>query len=349
MLVTELETSRFILTAPRESDIPRITQICQDPTIQKWTTVPAPYTEADAQFFVDDAAAKWEAGQPVWFARTKSSADGTPGEVVACVDLHASRAGTAELGYWCAPDARGTGVVPEICRAALNFGFQELGLQVVRWSCEIHDGEVNWASAKVAWKLGFTFEGRRRGGVINKGRAHDCLDGSLAAGEPMEPREPWCGPDPRHPAFGDPHQPELLVRQFHEVYGLPIVEDTPNVDRERVHMRMSLIAEEFIELTTAVYGPQAGEKIATAVQEARALDDGSRDTVEAADALADLTYVIYGMALEMGIPMARVLAAVQASNLSKLGADGKPIYREDGKVLKGPNFFDPDIAGALGL
>ena len=55
------------------------------------------------------------------------------------------------------------------------------------------------------------------------------------------------------------------------------------------------------------------------------------------------------MALELGIPLGDVLREVQASNMSKLGADGKPIYREDGKVLKGPGFFDPDIAGALGL
>ena len=82
---------------------------------------------------------------------------------------------------------------------------------------------------------------------------------------------------------------------------------------------------------------------------ARAADDHTRDTVQTADALADLTYVIYGMALELGIPLGDVLREVQASNMSKLGADGKPIYREDGKVLKGPGFFDPDIAGALGL
>lgn len=71
--------------------------------------------------------------------------------------------------------------------------------------------------------------------------------------------------------------------------------------------------------------------------------------VEAADALADLIYVIYGMALEMGIDLAKVLAEVQRSNMSKLGEDGKPIYREDGKVLKGPGYFRPDVAGVLGL
>ncbi|QOR46728.1 nucleoside triphosphate pyrophosphohydrolase family protein [Trueperella pecoris] len=152
-----------------------------------------------------------------------------------------------------------------------------------------------------------------------------------------------------HDFLPDPNRPEDLVRQFHETYGLPIATDSPNADRERVHMRMSLVAEEFAELVGAVYGRQARATIEDAYTAARSSDDGTRDTVEVADALADLTYVIYGMALELGIPLADVLREVQASNMSKLGADGKPIYREDGKVLKGPGFFQPDIAGALGL
>ena len=78
-----------------------------------------------------------------------------------------------------------------------------------------------------------------------------------------------------------------------------------------------------------------------------AADDGARDTVEAADALADLIYVIYGMALETGIDLASVLAEVQRSNMSKLGADGKPVYREDGKVLKGPDYFPPNVEAVL--
>lgn len=144
----------------------------------------------------------------------------------------------------------------------------------------------------------------------------------------------------------DPNMPEALVRQFHQVYQIP-VETIPTVDRPRLGMRMGIIVEEFCELIRAVYGKQAEEKVATAVAEAIKIDDHSRDTVEAADALADLIYVIYGMALEMGIPIGKVLAQVQASNLSKIGSDGKPIYREDGKVLKGPNFFSPDITAVL--
>ncbi|MDP9805533.1 putative HAD superfamily Cof-like phosphohydrolase [Trueperella bonasi] len=147
----------------------------------------------------------------------------------------------------------------------------------------------------------------------------------------------------------DPHRPEDLVRQFHHTYGMPIADDGPNADRDRIHMRMSLIAEEFAELTGAVYGAHARSVIEQAFEEARTTDDFSRDTVEVADALGDLTYVIYGMALELGIPMADVLAEIQGSNMSKLGADGQPIYREDGKVLKGPNFYNPNIAKVLGL
>ena len=145
----------------------------------------------------------------------------------------------------------------------------------------------------------------------------------------------------------DGRDPEALVREFHQTYAMPIAEDAPSVDRERIHMRMALIAEEFSELMTAVYGERAGQLVDEAFGAAVATDDHSRDVVETADALGDLVYVIYGMALETGIPLPAVLAQIQASNLSKLGADGTPIYREDGKVLKGPGFFPPDVAGVL--
>ena len=141
--------------------------------------------------------------------------------------------------------------------------------------------------------------------------------------------------------------PEGLVRQFHEVYSMPISQEKPEVDIERVHLRMSLIAEEFAELVGSIYGREARATIEEAFALAVAKDTKDRDTVEAADALGDLIYVIYGAALEFGIPLSKVLTEIQASNLSKLGADGQPIYREDGKVLKGPDFFPPNIKRVL--
>ena len=113
-------------------------------------------------------------------------------------------------------------------------------------------------------------------------------------------------------------------------------------------MRVSLIREEFAELLGAVYGKEARAIVEEATQRATAADDGTRDIIETADALGDLIYVIYGMALESGIDLNRVLAEIQASNLSKLMPDGSVKLREDGKVLKGPNFFTPNIARALG-
>lgn len=144
--------------------------------------------------------------------------------------------------------------------------------------------------------------------------------------------------------------PMELVLQFHHTYSVPIRPfSDPTLDYERMNMRMSLIAEEFAELMGAVYGPRARAIIEAATAEAVAADEGERDVIEAADALADLVYVVYGTAIESGMNLDSVLAEVQASNLSKLMPDGSVKLREDGKVLKGPNFFQPNIARGLGL
>lgn len=148
-----------------------------------------------------------------------------------------------------------------------------------------------------------------------------------------------------HPEDINGYNPEALVKEFHQVYEAPVNTGIPTVDFERVHLRMKLIAEEYSELVGAIYGQEARKKLEDFLKTLP--DDGNRDVVEAADALADMVYVIYGMALESGINLPAVLQEVQASNLSKLGEDGKPIRREDGKILKGPGFFPPNVQKAL--
>lgn len=93
-------------------------------------------------------------------------------------------------------------------------------------------------------------------------------------------------------------------------------------------LRYSLIYEELKELREA-------------------LDD--KNLVEVADALTDILYVVYGAGHSFGIDLDKCFDEVHRSNMSKLGEDGKPIYREDGKVLKGPNFSQPDLKTLLGL
>ena len=191
----------------------------------------------------------------------------------------------------------------------------------------------------------------------NDGRLHDGWIATLLPEDPRVPRAPWDGPVEMdgvlplvaHDGVGEREgdDPEALVRRFHHVYGLPVQTDGASLERESLDMRMSLIAEEFSELVGAVYGQAARAEIESSYRRAVAADDGTRDTVETADALADLIYVIYGMALETGIDLPSVLAEVQRSNMSKLGADGKPVYREDGKVLKGPDYFPPNVEAVL--
>lgn len=116
------------------------------------------------------------------------------------------------------------------------------------------------------------------------------------------------------------------VREFHETYGLP-VKPAPDISDPKTNaLRINLLAEELEELKEAL---QAG------------------DVVEVLDALTDLQYVLDGAYLSFGLHDVKDAAfnEVQRSNMSKLGADGKPIRREsDGKILKGPNFFEPDLS-----
>lgn len=116
------------------------------------------------------------------------------------------------------------------------------------------------------------------------------------------------------------------VREFHEAFGLS-VKDGPDIGDERTNrLRINLLAEELEELKEALLGG---------------------DLVETLDALTDLQYVLDGAYLSFGLHEVKqaAFAEVHRSNMSKLGADGKPVRREsDGKILKGPDFTPPDLA-----
>ena len=357
----------LVLSVPTGDDLDRITDICQDADIQEWTSVPRNYQRSDAQFFVEQVVAKgWSEGRELNWAIREADA-GAPPDLVGMLGITLSgpeNARTGEVGYWLAAAARGRGTMTRAVAALIDTAFDPSGplsLSALRWRCDIHEtsrGPVpNWASWKVAWSLGFQREGRVRRFLPNDDRLHDGWIATLLPDDPHEPRAPWDGPVETggvlplvaHDGVGEREgdDPEALVRRFHHVYGLPVQTDGASLERESLDMRMSLIAEEFSELVGAVYGQAARAEIESSYRRAVAADDGARDTVETADALADLIYVIYGMALETGIDLASVLAEVQRSNMSKLGADGKPVYREDGKVLKGPDYFPPNVEAVL--
>lgn len=144
------------------------------------------------------------------------------------------------------------------------------------------------------------------------------------------------------------------VREFHEAFEHPISYDPgqpPSIEQRALRVRM--LAEELVELARAfgvqmkVDSTEAGDETACVL--VRPSDGAKYDPVESADALGDLRYLVDGGNLICGFPGELVLAEIHRSNMSKLGEDGKPVRRADGKTLKGPNYTKPDIRRVLGL
>ena len=119
------------------------------------------------------------------------------------------------------------------------------------------------------------------------------------------------------------------VHEFHTAFGLGIKnEPTANIGTAKNLLRFNLMKEENEEYLEAA---------------------NANDLVEVADALGDMLYILAGTIIEHGMQykIAEVFDEIQRSNMSKLGEDGHPIFREDGKVLKGPNYFKPNIGKIL--
>lgn len=112
------------------------------------------------------------------------------------------------------------------------------------------------------------------------------------------------------------------VKIFMKTYGQEIKNKSQFPDAKIVKLRIDLIQEELNELREAI---------------------DENDIVEVADALTDILYVTYGAGHSFGLDLDKCFNEVQKSNMSKLDNNGKPIYNEDGKVMKGPNYFQPDL------
>jgi len=112
------------------------------------------------------------------------------------------------------------------------------------------------------------------------------------------------------------------VRKFMKTFGQEIREKASFPDRKITSLRYDLIKEELDELKEAL---------------------DNKDLKEVADALTDILYVTYGAGHAFGINLDKCFEEVQNSNMSKLGLDGKPIFNDKGKVLKGPNYFKPNL------
>ena len=116
------------------------------------------------------------------------------------------------------------------------------------------------------------------------------------------------------------------VRLFMKTYGQEVKDKAGFSDAKTNKLRIDLIKEELEELTEAMQ---------------------DKNLLEVADALTDILYVTYGAGHAFGIDLDKCFEEVQNSNMSKLGKDGKPIFNEAGKVMKGPDYFKPDLSKYL--
>lgn len=168
------------------ADVDAVLEQCQDPQMQQWTKVPAPYGRGDAVAFVSARAAGWADGTSLTLAIEALDDEGVA-RYAGSVSLRPGGGGGAEIGFGLAPWARGRGVMSRAVRMMLAWGFSQLGLQVVHWRAQ----QGNWASRRVAWACGFRVEGLVRGLVSARGLRHDGWVGSLVRGEAMLPAHPW--------------------------------------------------------------------------------------------------------------------------------------------------------------
>lgn len=157
-----LRSGPVLLRALRGGDVPAITEACQDPDIQRWTRVPAPYRESDARGWIAAMRSRESAGEALELA----IADATTGRLIGAIGIVTlnwrHRAG--EIGYWVTPESRRSGVATSALRLLSRWSLGPLGLERV----ELRVWEGNEPSRMAAERAGFAHEGTLRGLVVDR-------------------------------------------------------------------------------------------------------------------------------------------------------------------------------------
>lgn len=178
------------LRAPNTGDLAGMVEQCRDPEMIRWTTVPNPpagYQLRDAEEFLAVIASGWTSGERLGW--TIEGQRGPARRYCGSIDLRLQGDGIAEVGFGLHPEARGRSMMIAALHLVLNYGFNIAGLQVIRWRAVVG----NWASRRVAAKVGFVFDGTVRRLLVHR---DELLDGWIATLTRDDPRlsQPWLYP-----------------------------------------------------------------------------------------------------------------------------------------------------------
>ena len=219
--VPHLTDGVVTLRAHREADLPAILETCQDRDSVRWTSIPSPYSLEDAKEFVRHVVPSlWEAEEHFDFAIELA------GSFAGTCTLRALPDRRADIGYVAHPAVRGAGVMERALRLLLDWGFANRGFETVSWWA--HAG--NWASRRVAWKLGFSCEGPLPRWLPQRGELRDAWFGVLGRNDLREPRHRWYDA-PRIDSTG-------VVLRTHMEEDLPRIVSAMQDERSRRWLRL---------------------------------------------------------------------------------------------------------------
>ncbi len=223
MQPVDLTDGVVLLDLPVDGDVEEMTLACQDREVTAWTPLPLPYLVEHARGFIGGVVLDgWAKGTNLnWAIR---EIDGEQ-RLAGMIGLHGLADGSAEIGYWLAPWARGRGLAARAVALVLDHAFAPGGLDLdhVLWVAYVG----NWPSRRLAWRAGFRMEATVRGFAAQRGSRVDSWLGTLLRDDPREAAEPWtCDAPPDgaavHPAGAvRPDRAPRGTRESHRASGGP--------------------------------------------------------------------------------------------------------------------------------
>ncbi|MGI5197589.1 GNAT family N-acetyltransferase [Streptomyces sp. CA-288835] len=186
-----LTSERLLLRSVGPHDTDAVYEACQDPEIQRWTTIPSPYLREHAVGFTEQMVPDgWADSSMFTFGVFLPAA----GELAGMLGITMRSPGVGEIGFWATKEHRGNGYVTEATVRASRWAFKDMAIDRVEWRAEVG----NRGSRAVAERAGFTMEGVLRSGINNKGVRRDCWIGSLLPSDMGLPSTAPYLPAPQH-------------------------------------------------------------------------------------------------------------------------------------------------------